>query len=271
MQELINQALPFVGPALVPLFVIMLAPMLQKRGRTFLAALMSLVAAGFLVDIVVIDHGHMLTLDVPSVFGRGENADLHVWTMETVEAPAWHWHIVASIYYAIAALLALLGRGRPSKAPGPIITAFLLFLLVLLVRMGMEKTAAHVGIVWALGTSWAGLLISLFFGYYCGARGMGFGGFVKSFAVANVLQRAAFCLLSWFATANEWGTHLDVTALTEISAPLIGPMTLETPTQAWLYGILMPQMTFALAMSIVVGVVLGALPFAFGRRLASKG
>lgn len=268
MEELIQKSLVFVGPVMAPIFVMMLAPLLKKRARTVLSALMGLVVLGFLGDLVVDDHSHLLQLDVPTVFGRGADSELFVWTAETVTARAWHWHIVAAAYFALAGLLAFAGRNREPKVPQPVVAAVLMFAIALATRLTLEKTACHVGIVWALGTSTAGFVISVFFGFYAGARGLSFGRFFKTLFLANLLQRLLLCAVGYVMTLQNLGTHLDVTVVTDIAPPGIGEIVIESPTQGWLYGILMPQMTFALVMSTIVGVVLGALPYWLGRRRA---
>ncbi|MFT4512919.1 MAG: hypothetical protein ACI89X_000717 [Planctomycetota bacterium] len=270
MEELVHKSMPFVGPAMLPILVMLLAPLLRTRGRTILAVLMALPVVGLLGDVLFFDHSHILTLDVPSVFGRGPEHKPHVWTIESITVPAWHWHVVAAAYYALAALFAFVGRNRDPKVPHPVAAAVLMFVIVIVTRMALEKTAGHVGIVWALGTSGAGIVISLFFGYFAGARGMSFGKFFTALVLANVLQRAFLTAVGYFMTTQHLGTHLDVTVVTEISLPGMGDVQLESPTHGWMIGILMPQMTFILVTSVVVGLVLGLVPFWFGKRRVSK-
>jgi len=272
MEELLRASLPFVGPVLAPIFVVLLAPLLHRCGRTVMAGLMALVAVGLIADVLVFDHSELYELEVPSVFGRGEGdaVQMFVWVTDLVEAPAWQWHLVAACYFAVAGLWAFVGRARPPRVPAPVVTAVLVFAFALLVRLLLEKTAAHVGIVWALGTSAAGFVISLFFGYYAGRRGVSVARFFGAFALANLLQRALLVAVGYVLTTQHLGTHLDVTAITDITPPGIGPIQIESPTHGWMVCLLVPQMTFALVMATITGFVLGLLPFVFGRRRAAR-
>ncbi|MEM7204472.1 MAG: hypothetical protein AAF628_29710 [Planctomycetota bacterium] len=221
-----------------------------------------------MLDVLILPHSHTLTLDVANVFGRGAEPELHVWTTEVVTAPAWHWHIVAAAYAWVAALFCWVGRGRPAGAPSPVPYAVATFAVVLVAGLALEKAAAHPGIVWAVGTSAAVFYISPFFGYYCGVRGTSVARWLGALAIANLVQRLLLIAVAWVATTQQLGTHLDVHTITDIAPPGLGEIVLQTPVEAWTYAILMPQLAFQLVVSMVFGVVLGAVPFVLARRRA---
>ena len=161
---------------------------------------------------------------------------------------------------------------KPSRQPGarhPVAIAVVAFSWALAARLGLEKSAAPEEIVWAVGVSAASIAIMRFFGWYCGARGDRFGRFVLAWFVANVLQRLELVAVGYFATTQALGTHLDIHTIPGITAPIIGDMKFTDATDAWLRAVAVPQLTFALGMTFVLGLVLGVLPWYVARRRSS--
>ncbi len=268
MEHLFWQSLPFVAPLLLPILALLATPWWRERARTITAALLALVALGLLADVAIFDHSHDLTLEVPSVFGRGAGSRLHVWVVDVVTAPVWHWHVVVAGYFGLAALVVFARRKRPAAPPEPETMAVSLFCYALAVRLLLEKAAAHVELVWALGTSATCLAIAPFFGLACGRRGYGFLRFAGALFLANLVQRILLVAVSWWATTRQLGTHLDVHRVTDVAPPGLGEITLTDAAQAWRDCILMPQLTFALGTTVVVSLLLGVVPWWLGRRRA---
>lgn len=271
MDELFGNSLPFFAPALFPAIALLLAPSLGRRGRTLLAGALAFVAVGFVVDVLAIDHSEEYTLEVPNAFGRTGEEDPHVWIVDTVKAPAWHWHIATTVFMGFAALFLFLRRGRAPAAPRPVATAIGVSLFYLAYRLALEKTAAPQPITWAVGVMPASFVILPFFGWHCGRSGWDFKRFVKNLLYMILLQRVAIVGVSYFATTRALGTHLDVHVVTDIAVPVVGEKKLTSPLEAWFWAELVPQLTFAIVFMAVIGIVLGVLPWWLARRRAPAG
>lgn len=270
MGELLSRAWVFVLPGLLPILALLHMPLVGRRGRTAWAIALGVVAIAFLVDLLIFDHSGTHTLQVKTFFGRGDPPEPHPFVVDEVMAPAWHWHVAASIWFAAIAAYAWLVRGRAPQPPRPVVISVAAFTWALVGRLALEKTAAPEEIVWAVGVSTASFAIALFFGWYCGMRGFGFGRFAAALLLANVLQRLVVVAVAYFATTRALGTHLDTHTITEIAVPMVGTMRFTDATDAWVRTALVPQLTFALLMTFVVGIVLGVLPWRLARRRAKK-
>src|SRR5262245_4266216 len=132
MPDLFAKALPFVPFALIPALLLLLAPLCSRRGRTMIAAALGVVGVGFIVDVLVLDHSHEHTLAVPNYFPRGPEAEPYRWTMETVTAPAWHWHVWMACMLLVPAVIVFLRRDRAPGAPRPALYGAGVYLFYLL-------------------------------------------------------------------------------------------------------------------------------------------
>jgi hypothetical protein len=266
MDELIRESMPYTVPALLPALFLLLAPLCSPRTRTVLAAILLLVGAGFVIDVLVLDHTHLDTLAVPNVFRRAGEAEPHVWTTETVTAPAWHWHFCVTAILWLPGFWLLLRRKRAPHAPSPVLFCTGVFLWYLLARLGLEKTAAPRGLVWALGGTPSLLVILPFFAWYCSRRGWTFGRFAGGLVLLGFLQRLPLIAIAWYATTRQRGTHLDTHVVTDVDLPLLGERQLHSATESWIYPTLIPHLTGWILVTVVAGLVLGALPFVLARR-----
>jgi hypothetical protein len=268
MPDLIAASLPFLLPALLPGLVLLLAPLLAARGRTVVAAAMLVVAGGFVVDVLVIDHSDVSTLEVPNVFPRGDGSP-HTWIVARESAPHWHWHVFVAAMLATAALVLLLRRRRSPGVRHPILHAALVFWFYLALRLGLEKCAADVRIIWAAGATPALLLILPFFGYYCGSLGVGFGRFVGSLLLLGWLQRLPLVLFGYVASTQQLGTHLDTHLVTELGTSWAGERTFGgDAAQGWFWLTLVPHFTFWVVFTVIAGVLLGFVPWRLAKRSA---
>ena len=265
MEELFLGSLPWVPVAMLPIVALLWAPTLGVRGRIGWIAVNAAAAALLLADLIVFDHSGSTTLDVPTVFERGADGEVHVWIVDTVTGPLWWWHVAAAFYFGFAALILLACLRREVRAPRPVLAAVFVFGYALAGRLDFEHFAAPVGLVWALGVTSVCLLTAPFFGYWCGRRGFGFGRFLLSALLANVIQRALLVAASLVATMGELGSHLDVHLVTDAAVPFFGPTEFETPLAAWSHLILLMHLGFVPPAMTLVGVVFGLLPWWVGR------
>ena len=268
MDELISNSLPFFLPALLPAIALLLAPSLGRRGCTLWALLFGLVAVGFVVDVLLSDHSHVETLEVKNAFGRTGAEEGHVWIVDTVAAPAWHWHVATTVFMGLLALFFFVRRGKAPSTPRPVATAVGVSLFYLAYRLALEKTAAPQPITWAVGVMPALFVILPFFGWHSGRSAWGFKRFVGNLLYMVLLQRVAIVAVAYFATTRTLGTHLDVHSVTDILLPVVGERKLTTPIEAWVWAMLVSQLTLALVFVSVAGIVLGVLPWWLARRRA---
>lgn len=266
MSDLLSSSLPFFGPALVPAIAMLQSPSLGRRGRTLWAATLGIIAVGFVVDVLAIDHSEEYTLEVPIAFGRTGEEDPHIWIVDTVKAPAWHWHIATTVFMGLLALWLFVRRGRAPSTPPPVATAVGVTLFYLAYRLALEKTAAPQPIVWAVGVMPALFVILPFFGWHSGRSGWDFKRFVKNLLYMALLQRVAIVAVGYFATTRALGTHLDVNLVTDIA--LFGDRKLTSPLEAWFWTTAVSQLTFAFVFTVVMGIALGVLPWWLARRRA---
>jgi len=246
-----------------------LAPLLAARGRTVIGVLLLLVPVGFVADVLVSDHSKPSKSEVPNAFEvvkppAGEEGP-HLFVLETVEAPPSHYHLFLAAIVAIPALLILLRRNRHRSAPNAVWHAMLVSLFVLAVRIGLEKTGAHAKDYWDVGLDSMLIVILPFFGLYCGRQGYRFGMFVRLLVLLALLQRLAIVVWSYFATMHQLGSHYDMHLLDTrefggLKIPVFGVHQPETDFDKWLWPVLIPQLTGWIVVTVVMGIVLGAVP-----------
>jgi hypothetical protein len=268
MPTLFVEALPFLGPALVPALFVLLAPLAGHRTRAMFGALLLLGAAGLLADIALFDHSSTATLEVPNVFFDADTNEPREWVVATESAPAWAWHVVVAGWLALHGAWLLARANRPAAAPHPVVHGAGLFLIYLAVRLALEKTAAHRPIVWAVGAVPALVAMLPFLGWYAGARGQAFGRFVRALVLLAFVQRIPLIVWGWFATTRQLGTHLDTHRVGSMRG-LFGPKHFDgDPMQAWIWTTLLPHSTLWIAITVVAGIVLGTLPWWAARRVS---
>jgi hypothetical protein len=263
MAELIQAALPWFGIALLPALLLCIAPLLGTLGRRAIAALLLLASVGLTLDVLLNDHSHVDKVEVSNVFPRGE--EMHRWVVATVEAPASHWHVFMAVLLAVPGLLLLLRARRVDDPPNPVVHLALVFLFYLVGRLGLEHYGAPAALAWAFGATPALAVMLPFFGIYCGQRGDSFSRFCWLLLPTALLQRLPIVLWGYFATTQEFGTHLDTHVVTHINAPFT-ERKLEDAFDAWLWPTLVPHLTIWIVITVVAGVALGCLP----RWLASR-
>ena len=149
MPPIFLDALPFLPLALAPAVFVLLGPFVSARTRTVFGALLLLVAAGFAADIAFVDHSETYSLAVPNVFLSADTGQPKEWTVAHESAPAWAWHVCVIVWFGTFGGWLLLRRHTAWATRSPVPGATILFLVYLVVRLALEKCAAHRGVVWA--------------------------------------------------------------------------------------------------------------------------
>lgn len=267
MEHLLLDSLPFLAPAMLPAVVLLLAQSMGSRGRLVLAAVFGLVAVGFVGNLLVQDHTGLRTLEVPNVFPRGPDSTPHVWIVDSVKAPAWHWHIAVAVFAAAVSVWLIARRNAASTRPQPVAAGVSVFTFYLALRLALEKTAAPIEIVWAVGTTPVSVLILPFFAWYCGRHGYSLRRFVLSLLLMMAVQRFVLVMVSYVVTTRSLGTHLDVHTIRDFAPPGIGERTFSNAVEAWTWTVVIPN-TALVVFGTVLGLGLGALPWWLARRRA---
>jgi hypothetical protein len=268
MQKLFLDALPFTGITCFFALLLCLAPLWGTKTRTTIGVLFLLIAVGFTADVLITDHTGIHTLEVPNFLKRAGEKEPHRWVTAVVEAPAWRWHVFMTLLMAIPGTLLLLRRRRVPAVPVPVLHFWLVFVFFFVARLGLEKSGAPVEIVWGVGVT-APLLVMLpFFGFYCGRHGYTFVRFLVMLLLGGLLQRMVVAGWAWLATTEQLGTHLDTHGVTDIELPILGERKLTDAYEQWLWGTAVLHLVFWQVTTVVAGVVLGGLPYWWGKRRA---
>jgi hypothetical protein len=266
MAELLVAALPWLPASLGVLVLVLLAPLCDEVGRRRIALLFALGAVGMIV-LAVQRAGATNTLRVVNPFPVGPEMRSTPVLIETVTAAGWQWPAVAAGCLGLLALLTFGGLRLPSRAPSPAWRCVLVGTLFVVLRLLLEKNAAPAGLCWAVGASIGLPVVVAFAGWYAGARGQGFFALLLSLLWLAVFQRAIIAGIAWFATTRHWGTHLDVGAVTELNTPIGGMRRFgDDLVEKWTWAILVPQMVLWVAVTLVLGVVIGGVAWAIARR-----
>lgn len=265
MGELFVSSLPFQAVVLVMALLLCLAPHLSGKGRGVMAGAALLAAIVVALDVLVLDHDHELTLEVPNVFARGPEPKPHLWVVDTVTAPSWHYHVVVIALFLVPAAMLWLLRRRPPGSPHPLLFATLVFWFFAGGRLLLEATAAHRAIVWAFGGTVVLAVVLPFFGLWCARRGTSVGRFLAMLPLLTLLQRLPLVAFGYFATTRQLGTHLDTHVVTEVTLAPIGEIALTNDFERWLWLQLVPQTTVWVVITVLFGSLLGILPFWLGR------
>lgn len=268
MPPIFLDALPFLPLALAPAVFVLLAPFAGTRVRTVFGALLILVAVGFAADIAFVDHSETYALDVPNVFLSADTRQPREWTVAHESAPAWAWHVCVIVWFGTFGGWLLLRRRNVWVTRSPVPGATILFLVYLVVRLALEKCAAHRGIVWATGSAPTLVVLLPFFGWHAGRAGYSAARWVRALLIMAFFQRLPLIAFGYFATTRHLGTHLDTHLVGDMrglfGARHFGGDAVET----WLWTTGVPHSTLWVAITLGLGVTLGLVPWLLGRRAA---
>jgi hypothetical protein len=268
--ELLVNALPFLPATLAPAVALLLAPLLGRRGRTLFAVLLLLIAALFIADVLLLDHSAIGTLEVPNVFPAPDSGQPRTWIVAVESAPGWAWHVCVAAWFGAFGVLLWARRAQWPALPHPLVLGTGLFVAYLAVRLALEKCAADPAIVWATGSTPALLLMLPFLGWHAGRRGYGFRRWIGGLLVLAFLQRTPLIVWGYFATTRHLGTHLDTHLVEAIGTPFGARSLAGDPVRAWIWTTLVPHTTVWVALTVVVGLLLGVLPWWRGRRRQAR-
>lgn len=269
MPPIFIAALPFLAIALAPALFVLVAPFVTVRTRAILAGLLLLVALGFGLDIALIDHSGITTLDVPNVFFAADSGQPREWTVARESAPAWAWHACVIAWFGAFGLWLLAHRRRIAVPQRPVLLGTVLFLSYLAVRLGLEKCAAPREIVWATGSAPVLVLLLPFVGWHAGRARYSAGRWAAALLRMALLQRLPIIAFGYAATTRQLGTHLDTHVITDMRG-VFGPRHFAgDAVETWLWTIAVPHATVWIAITLLLGLVLGLVPWWLGRRGAS--
>jgi len=271
MEELGNAALAYYPLVFAPLILLLLAPVVGSSMRRAFAAVLAVGAIGLSV-LASVQSSTDVELGVVNPFPRDDGHPPDIFITEHVGAPGWQWPLVGALFLAVPGLLLYLRRNLPPRSPSPLLTGSALGLWFMVGRLALEKTAAPLGLTWALGLSPAVAVMLPFLGAYAGARGRTFWQFVLMLLCMALIQRLVLSGVGYFATLDRLGTHLDVGVIDEVHPPFGGAIVFQEGdlTDRWLRLIAIPQLMFWVPATVVAGVALGGIPYWVARKHAQR-
>lgn len=261
---LLRQSLPYAGATLFPLLLALVYPLGNAGVKKTLAVLLG--AFGVALAIYgAWNQKQLLHLDVLNPFFDVDAGRPRVHVVARAQAPFWQWCAAGSGLALFPALLMYsFAKGKPS-APQPALYGGLLGIWYVAARLVFEHFAAPREVVWATGIVFAMVLMFPFVGYWCGRRGNGWKGLAAQLLLLGLVHRLAIVALSYWLTTRHLGTHLDVHTIERVKLGLEGNVVLTTDFDRWMKLIAIPQLALWVPATIVIGLVLGALPFAMGK------
>lgn len=263
--DTLRACLPYLPATLAPLLFALLAPLGSTSVRKTFAALLALGALALGV-YGALNRTEWISLEVLNPFFDVDAKLPRIHVVDRVQAPFWHWCAAAGGLVLVPALLLLaFAKGKP-KAPQPAFYGGLLGIWYVGARLAFEHFAAPRLVVWATGIVAAMLLMFPFVGFWCGRRGFGWKGFLGQLLVLGLVHRLAIVAAAYWLTTGHYGTHLDVHTILHAKLGLQGDVTFTSDTDRWLKLIAIPQLALWVPATALVGFVLGALPFAIGKR-----
>lgn len=267
MKEFLVQAVPYLPVTLLALTLMLLAPHVGEVGRRRIVLVFALAAIGLIV-LAVRSAGSEVKLAVVNPFPVGSDMKSVPLQIETVTASGWQWPLCAAVFCGLVALLVFGSLRMRYGAPNPAFYCALVATAFAGLRLVLEKNAAPQGVVWATGGSIGLPILVAFVGFYAAGRRQGFGRFLLTLLMFALMQRAILTAFAWFATMRHWGTHLDVNVVTQLATPLGGERHFDANDAAgkWVWGILVPQMVLWVAVTFVLGLVVGTAGWFVGRR-----
>jgi hypothetical protein len=265
MPELWRMAWPFLVPALLPALLLMAAPRWTPRGRRITALLLAASGLLFVADVLLIDHTAVATHQVVNLF-PGADGELRHWVVAEVTGPPLHWHLFLAAMLVLAGGVVWLRRNAPPGPQRPLLLAAAVFWYYLALRLGLEANAAGPELAWAVGATPSLVVVLPFFAADLGRRGASFVRLLGGLALLAIAQRLPLIAFGYLASTRQWGTHLDTHRVTEIGG-FGGPRQFgEDAVAGWTSLTLLPHLTVWIAVTVVLGVVTGLVPWLRARR-----
>ena len=263
--DTMRACLPYLPATLAPLLFALLAPLGSPGVRKTFAALL---AAGALALGVygTIHRQEWLSLEVLNPFFDIDAKLPRIHIVDRVQAPFWHWCAAAAGLVSVPALLLLLTAKHKAKPPQPAAYGGVLGLWYIGARLAFEHFAAPRLVVWATGIVGAMLLMLPFFGFWCARRGSSWKGFLGQLLLLGLVHRIVLVAAAYYLTTQHLGTHLDVHTIQSAKLGFQGTVVFTSDSDRWLKLIAIPQLVLWVPATVLIGLVLGALPFALGKK-----
>ncbi len=172
---------------------------------------------------------------------------------------------MAAGFLALAAVPLFLMRRCPPAVPCPVVFGSMVTVWTFAARLALEKSAAPEALTWAIGVSVPMMILLPFVGWWSGASRFSFGKFALVLLLLGLVQRSLIVAASYFATTQGLGTHLDVSAIQEVTLPA-GPGD-QTLAQ-WISLMVFPQYVLWIPFTMVLGLAVGAPLFVVAKRRA---
>ena len=221
------------------------------------------------VVLAISDASVERTLAINNYFFHPDSGELVVYVMDQVTAWGWMWPLVTAFFLWIPAWELFKRRNARQRSPRPVRYACLLTAWWFAARLALEKTAAPAGLTEALGVTFPTVLILPFFGGWASTRGMSFGRFVVALLSLALVQRLLVTSWSLAATSFGLGTHLDMSAIEQITMPVLGTHDFRGGDHAvaqWFWTVATPQLTVWILQTMIAGLVLCTPAFMLARR-----
>jgi hypothetical protein len=187
----------------------------------------------------------------------------------------------ASLYYyvltAFCLLLGFAGLGFGDALsrwlfPRPLASSVAVAWLVTVARFLLEKSAAPLALVQAIGVTWMAPVAGAYLATRPGAGRPGLRSLARTLVVYAFLVRGFVAVVGLLATRLGLGTHYDVSALTQVPVALTGAVYTFFPggwSQVfWLT--LVPQLLVWPAFTVIAGILGGALVSLLPREAATR-
>ena len=259
---------PYLPLSLAPVLLLVISPHAREGTRVAFAAVLGGSALAC-VALAIRDATTERTLLVKNHFFDPSQGAPVTFVMETVTAAGWQWPLVAALLLGLPAWSLFRRRSWQTGSPAPVRFACLLSLWWFAGRLALEKTAAPAELIGATGVTIPTLLILPFFGRWAGTRAMTTAGFIAALFWLALVQRSVVVGWSLLATTFNLGTHLDMTAIEQITMPMLGSHDFsgDDPALAqWFWTGLAPQFLGWIFPTVLAGLALGGLPFRATRR-----
>jgi hypothetical protein len=136
------------------------------------------------------------------------------------------------------------------------IVAIGLGLLTTVLRLALEKVAAPPSLTFGVGVTWFPPIVGAFFAHRLRAEGRGLRSLVAALLVYAVAVRTFVVIVMMAATLLHFGTHYDVSSVTQVSVLGRRLVLSGFPVQIlWLALILIPQLLFWPVFTLAAGLL----------------
>ena len=268
MNELLQGAAWWMPCTATPVVMVLIAATAGRRTRTAVATLLGIGAAAALA-LAVLQANSARELYVINLFIDPDQGKPIEFITDAVQAPGWHAAALGALLLGIPAIALYRRRDCAPSTPCPVVFGAVLTTWPFIARIGLEKCAAPAGLIWSTGVTFPMVLMAPFVGWWSGSKNASFSKFMLILALLGIAQRSLVAGWGFLATRYQLGTHLDVSAITELNMlggrrEFLGPG--DHSLDQWATLIAAPQYTLWVMFTVACGAILGGLPFVVARR-----